>query len=69
MFNLELLLSILSLQIGLENLELNQKQIDGLTDHLNKQDDILQKEQNEMLYKILENQKTIINLLEKGGKK
>lgn len=66
--NFETLLSILSLQIGLENLSLNQKQIDGLTEHLNKQDDILEKEQNEMLRQILINQKIIIDLL-KGGKK
>lgn len=66
--NIELLLNILSLQIGLDNLSLNQKQIDGLTDHLNKQDDVLEKEQNEMLRQILLNQKIIIDLL-KGGKK
>lgn len=66
--DISLLLNVLSLIIGLENLDLNQKQIDGLTTHLNKQDDILEKDQNEMLRQILENQKTIINLL-KGGKK
>lgn len=66
--NIELLLNILSLQIGLDNLSLNQKQIDGLTEHLNKQDDVLEKEQNEMLRQILLNQKIIIDLL-KGGKK
>ena len=65
--NIELLLNILSLQIGLDNLSLNQKQIDGLTEHLNKQDDVLEKEQNEMLRQILINQKIIIDLL-KGGK-
>lgn len=66
--NIELLLNILSLQIGLDNLSLNQKQIDGLTEHLNKQDDVLEKEQNEMLRQILLNQKIIIDLL-KGDKK
>lgn len=65
--NLELLLNIISLQIGLQNLELNEKQIQGLDSHLKKQDDILEKEQNEMLKTIIENQKEIINLL-KGGK-
>lgn len=68
MISLELLLNILSLQIGLENLDLNQKQIEGLDSHLNKQDDILEKEQNEMLRQILENQKQIISLL-KGNQK
>lgn len=64
MFSLELILNILSLQIGLENLELNQKQIDGLDSHLKNQDQALK----DMLEQILENQKIIIDLL-KGGKK
>lgn len=64
MFDINLLLNILSLQIGLENLDLNQKQIEGLDSHLNKQDNVLEK----MLKQILENQKQIISLL-KGNQK
>lgn len=61
--NLETLLNLLSLQIGLINLNLNDEQIKALNKHLEKQDDILVKDQNSMLKKILENQEIIIKLL------
>ena len=68
MFDVGLLLNIISLQIGLENLQLNKQQIEGLDSHLKQQDDILEKDQNEMLKQILENQKIIIELLKEVRK-
>lgn len=51
------LINILSYIIGIQNLELNDKQIQDLQEHLNKQDEI---------YKdIIENQEKIISLLRK----
>lgn len=56
-------ISILSFIIGLENLELNQKQVDNLQSHLSEQDDnLLAKiiQQNEEIIKF---DKEIIQLL------
>lgn len=56
-------ISILSFIIGLENLELNQKQVDNLQSHLSEQDDnLLAKiiQQNEEIIKL---DKEIIQLL------
>lgn len=57
------ILTILSFIIGLENLELNQQQIDGLEAHLSQQDNdqlALIIKQNEEL---LEQNRQLINLL------
>ena len=48
-------ISILSFIVGLQNLELNQKQIDNLETHLSKQD-------NELLSKIIKQNDELINL-------
>lgn len=51
------LINILSFIIGVQNLELNDKQIKDLQEHLNKQDDDYKK--------IIKNQEKIISLLRK----
>lgn len=56
MNNLELLINLLSLQIGLENLRLNQQQVDGIMKEL-------QSTQDSMLNKIYEQNEEIIRLL------
>lgn len=51
------LITILSFVIGLENLDLNVKQMDGIEEHLSKQDkDLLDKiiKQNEAILEALE---------------
>ena len=48
-------ISILSFIVGLQNLELNQKQVDNLEMHLDKQD-------NELLSKIIKQNVELINL-------
>ena len=62
------LINVLSLVVGLENLELNTQQVDNLDKHLKQQDSILKDEQEIMLKKIIEQNETIIDLLI-GGKK
>ena len=54
------LITVLSFIIGLENLRLNDEQVRNLDDHLNKQD-------NELLKKIILQNEEIIDLL-KGEK-
>jgi hypothetical protein len=68
MTNLDFLdiISILSFLIGIENLKLNEEQVNGLNKHLSKQDDILVKEQNEMLKKIIEQNKEIIKMIKEA---
>ena len=48
-------MSVLSFIIGLQNLELNEKQVDNLETHLSKQD-------NELLSKIIKQNERLINL-------
>lgn len=60
------ILTILSFIIGLENLQLNKDQIDSLEKHLVQQDNILLKEQNVMLEKILKQNEEIISLLKEN---
>lgn len=65
-------LTILSFVISLQNLELNQKQVTNLEQHLAQQDHILIEEQNAMLQTIIEQNKEIIDILrrfEKGEDK
>lgn len=62
------LLTILSFIIAVQNLNLNEKQVSGLNEHLSKQDSILEEKQNKMLEKIIEQNEEIITLL-KGGLK
>ena len=66
--NLNLLdiLTILSFIIGVQNLELNEEQVSNLEKHLNDQDAILKKEQNQMLQKIIEQNEEIIRLIKEG---
>ena len=56
MLDIGLILNLLSLQIGLENLKLNQQQVDGLMNEMTG-------EQNKMLNKIIEQNDEIIKLL------
>lgn len=63
MFDLELFLSILSVQLGLQNLELNEKQVNQLMKEMTgKQDDLLQKiyEQNEEIIRLLKEKKQCV---------
>lgn len=62
------ILTILSYLIGVQNLNLNEKQVNDLDQHLQEQDDILIKQQNSMLKKIIEQNETIINLLKGEAK-
>lgn len=66
--NLDLLdiLTVLSFIIGIQNLELNIGQSNSLDKHLEQQDNILINEQNEMLKKIIEQNKEIIKLLKEN---
>lgn len=57
------IISILSFLIGLENLELNEKQVNDLDKHLSSQDDILVKDQNIMLKEIIRQNEEIIKLV------
>lgn len=59
------ILNILSFIVGLQNLELNEKQSNDLQKHLSSQDDILIKEQNEMLKKLINQNNEIISLLKR----
>ena len=47
------IVSVLSFLIGMENLDLNEKQNMNLVSHLKRQDYVLEKEQNEMLRRII----------------
>ena len=60
------ILTVLSFGVSLMNLTLNEQQVNNLDAHLKEQDDILRKEQNEMLEKIIEQNEEIIKLI-KGG--
>ena len=57
------IVTILSFLVGVQNLELNEQQINNLEEHLKSQDAVLKNEQNEMLRKIIAQNKKIINLL------
>ena len=57
------IVTILSFLVGVQNLELNEQQINNLEEHLKNQDAVLKNEQNEMLQKIIAQNKEIINLL------
>ncbi len=57
------IVTILSFIVGIQNLELNERQIDDLQEHLKKQDHILIEEQNKMLKTIIEQNKQIIEIL------
>ena len=57
------IINILSLAIGVENLELNTQQVENLDKHLAEQDTVLKREQNVMLEKIIEQNEEIIYLL------
>lgn len=63
MDNLDFLdiLTILSFVVGLQNLELNKKQVDGVMDEL-------QNVQNSMLSTIIQQNKEIIKLLKENKK-
>ena len=56
-FGLLDLITILSFVVGLENLEMNIKQMDGIEQHLSKQDE-------KMLQKIIDQNEAIIEALE-----
>ena len=58
------ILTILSFVIALENLSLNEEQVTRLHEHLSEQDDHLEKQDKEMLEKIIENQGAILRALE-----
>lgn len=62
------LLTILSFIIAIQNLNLNEKQVNSLNEHLSKQDSILEEKQIKMLEKIMKQNEEIITLL-KGGLK
>ena len=56
---LNFIISVLSLLIGIQNLELNEKQIKDLDKHLNRQD-------NDLLAKIISQNEEIIKLLKEN---
>lgn len=62
------LLTILSFIIAIQNLNLNEKQVNSLNEHLSKQDSILEEKHIKMLEKIMKQNEEIITLL-KGGLK
>lgn len=68
MTNLDFLdiISILSFLVGIENLKLNEKQVNGLNEHLSSQDDILVKDQNGMLRTIIEQNEEIIKIVKEA---
>ena len=57
------ILTILSFVVGVENLELNTKQVENLDKHLAEQDIVLKEEQNVMLEKAIKQNEEIIFLL------
>lgn len=60
------ILTVLSFGVSLMNLTLNEQQVNNLDAHLKEQDDILRKEQNEMLEKIIEQNEEIIKIIKEG---
>ena len=60
------ILTVLSFGVSLMNLTLNEQQVDNLDKHLQQQDDMLRKEQNEMLSKIIEQNEEIIKMIKEG---
>ena len=68
MTNLDFLdiISILSFLVGIANLKLNEKQVNGLNEHLSIQDDILIKDQNGMLRTIIEQNEEIIKIVKEA---
>ena len=62
------IINILSFIVGIENLELNEKQAMQLDKHLAEQDHILIEQQNSMLKTIIQQNEEIIELL-KGKSK
>lgn len=63
------IISIASYLLSIQNLQLNQQQAsnDDLNKHLQKQDDILQEQNEKYLTKIIKQNEEILKLL-KGGK-
>lgn len=58
------ILTILSFIIALENLSLNEEQVTRLHEHLKEQDDHLNKQDKDLLEKIIENQGAILRAIE-----
>lgn len=63
------IIAIASYLLSVQNLQLNQKQTsnDDLNEHLQKQDDILQEQNEKYLLKIIQQNEELLKLL-KGGK-
>ena len=61
------ILAIASFILAIKNLQLNNEQVEGLQEHLKKQDGVLELEQNNMLKEIIQQNEEIIRLL-KGRK-
>lgn len=63
------IIAIASYLLSVQNLQLNQKQTsnDDLNEHLQKQDDILQEQNDKYLLKIIQQNEELLKLL-KGGK-
>nr|DAI31726.1 MAG TPA: hypothetical protein [Bacteriophage sp.] len=63
------IIAIASYLLSAQNLQLNQQQIsnDELNEHLQKQDDILQEQNDKYLLKIIQQNEELLKLL-KGGK-
>lgn len=63
------IIAIASYLLSVQNLQLNQKQTsnDELNEHLQKQDDILQEQNEKYLLKIIQQNEELLKLL-KGGK-
>ena len=57
------IINVLSFIIGLQNLELNERQVKGLDDHLKEQDDNLLAKIIQQNEELIELDKEIINLL------
>lgn len=56
-------LAVVSFIIAIKNLQLNNEQVASLQEHLKKQDDVLEQEQNKMLEKIIKQNEELIRLL------
>ena len=63
------IIAIASYLLSIQNLQLNQQQTsnDDLNEHLQKQDDILQEQNDKYLLKIIQQNEELLKLL-KGGK-
>ena len=63
------IIAIASYLLSIQNLQLNQQQTsnDELNEHLQKQDDILQEQNDKYLLKIIQQNEELLKLL-KGGK-